>query len=44
MMEALENDNILSLKERIELLTEKFKNDPAKLAVLSKLAAEVSAL
>ena len=30
-----------SYKERIENLTEKFKNDPVKLAVLSKLAAEL---
>lgn len=29
-------------KERIENLTEKFKNDPVKLAVLSKLAQELS--
>jgi hypothetical protein len=31
-----------SYKERIENLTEKFKNDPVKLAVLSKLAQELS--
>lgn len=31
-----------SYKERIESLTEKFKNDPVKLAVLSKLAQELS--
>ena len=42
MMETLENNQILSIKERIELLTEKFKNSPAHLSVLSKLAAEVS--
>lgn len=30
-----------SYRERIEALTEKFKNDPTKLAVLSKLAAEL---
>jgi hypothetical protein len=29
-------------RERIESLTEKFKNDPVKLAVLSKLAQELS--
>lgn len=29
-------------KERIEALTEKFKNDPVKLAVLSKLAQELN--
>lgn len=39
---TLENNEILSVKERISLLTEKFKNDPAKLAVLSKLAEEVA--
>ena len=33
-----------SYKERIETLTEKFKNDPVKLAVLSKLAQELSEL
>lgn len=44
MMETLANNEVLSIKERIELLTEKFKNDPTKLAVLSKLAAEVSEL
>lgn len=31
-----------SYKERIEALTEKFKNDPVKLAVLSKLAQELN--
>lgn len=31
-----------SYKERIEILTERFKNDPVKLAVLSKLAQELS--
>ena len=38
----MDNNDLLSIKERISLLTEKFKNDPAKLAVLSKLAEEVS--
>jgi len=42
MQKTLENNDLLSIKERISLLTEKFKNDPAKLAVLSKLAEEVS--
>lgn len=37
------NENaVLSIKERIALLTEKFKNDPAKLAILSKLATEAA--
>lgn len=31
-----------SYKERIEMLTEKFKNDPVKLAVLSQLAQNLS--
>lgn len=31
----------MSYKERIEALTEKFKNDPVKLAVLSKIAQEL---
>ena len=31
-----------SYKERIEILTEKFKNDPVKLAVLSQLAQNLS--
>lgn len=39
--EQLENDNIQSIKNRIEILTEHFKNDPAKLAVLSKLATDI---
>lgn len=33
-----------SYRERIEALTEKFKNDPVKLAVLSKLAQEISSI
>ena len=35
---------IQSYKDRIAALTEKFKNDPVKLAVLSKLAQEVNAV
>lgn len=38
--ELMENEK-KSYKERIEALTEKFKNDPTKLAVLSKLATEL---
>lgn len=37
----LHEQNVLSYKERIEALTEKFKNDPVKLAVLSKLAQDI---
>lgn len=32
----------MTYKERIEALTEKFKNDPVKLAVLSKIAQELN--
>lgn len=39
----LKEQQVNSYKERIEALTEKFKNDPVKLAVLSKLAQEVTA-
>lgn len=38
----LEQGNITKIREKIEELTEKWKNDPVKLAVLSKLATEVS--
>jgi folate-dependent phosphoribosylglycinamide formyltransferase PurN len=31
-----------SYRERIEALTEKFKNDPTKLAVLSSIAQELA--
>ena len=44
MMETLENNQILSIKERIELLTEKFKKSPAHLSVLSRLASELNQL
>lgn len=44
MMEELENNQILSIKERIELLTEKFKKSPAHLSVLSRLASELNQL
>ena len=40
--EALKAEAQQSYKERIEALTEKFKNDPVKLAVLSKLAQELN--
>lgn len=40
--EELKDTEQQSYKERIETLTEKFKNDPVKLAVLSKLAQELS--
>lgn len=40
--EEIKEQQKLSYKERIEALTEKFKNDPVKLAVLSKIAQELS--
>lgn len=42
LQKELKEQEINSYKERIETLTEKFKNDPVKLAVLSKLAQEIS--
>lgn len=36
----LQENEERSIKERIEALTERFKNDPTKLAILAKLAAE----
>ena len=39
--QELHEQKLQSYKERIEMLTEKFKNDPTKLAVLSKLAQEL---
>ena len=42
--EEIKNQEIESYKTRIETLTEKFKNDPVKLAVLSKIAQEVQGL
>lgn len=41
IMQELHESTVNSYKERIANLTEKFKNDPAKLAVLSKLAQDV---
>lgn len=39
--QELHKQTIQSYKERIEILTEKFKNDPTKLAVLSNIAQEL---
>ena len=39
--QEIHEQNIQTYKERIANLTEKFKNDPAKLAVLSNIAAEL---
>ena len=38
----LHEQKVQSYKERIEALTEKFQNDPVKLAVLTKLAQELN--
>lgn len=38
----LKEEKMNSYKERIEALTEKFKNDPVKMAVLSKLAQDIA--
>ena len=39
--QELHEQELQTYKERIEMLTEKFKNDPTKLAVLSSLAQEL---
>ena len=39
--QELHEQKLQSYKERIEVLTEKFKNDPTKLAVLSNLAQDL---
>ena len=39
--QELHEQTVQSYKERIEMLVEKFKNDPTKLAVLSNLAHEL---
>ena len=40
--EEIHNNTIESFKDRVATLTEKFKNDPAKLAVLAKVAQSLS--
>lgn len=40
----LHSKTLNEAKQRIEVLTEKFKNDPAKLALLSKLAQDLQSL
>lgn len=42
--EQLHTQTIDEMKKRIEALTEKFKDDPAKLAVLAKLAKDMQSL
>lgn len=44
MKEQLHTQSIDEMKHRIEVLTEKFKDDPAKLAVLAKLAKDMQDL
>lgn len=44
IQEQMMEDQNKSIKERIEALTEKFKDDPTKLAILAKLASEMQAL
>jgi len=44
MQQQLQENQEKTLKERIGLLTEKYKDDPVKLQILAKLAAEVSEL
>ena len=39
--QELHEQTVQSYKERIEMLTEKFKNDPTKLAILSNIAQEL---
>jgi hypothetical protein len=40
--ENLKNDQIQERREKIAMLTEKFKNDPVRLAVLSQLAEDLN--
>lgn len=44
MKEQLHTQTLDEMKKRIEVLTEKFKDDPAKLAVLAKLAEDMQGL
>ena len=44
IQESIKSAEISNYKQRIEALTEKFKNDPVKLAVLSNLAKEISGI
>lgn len=42
IQESIKEDEIKARKEKIAALTEKYKNDPTRLAVLSKVALELS--
>lgn len=44
IMQELHEQKLQSYRERIEMLTEKFKNDPTKLAVLSKCAQDLQSV
>jgi hypothetical protein len=44
IMQELREQKLQSYRERIEMLTEKFKNDPTKLAVLSKCAQDLQSV
>lgn len=44
IQESIENDAMAARKAKIEKLTEAYKNNPEKLAVLSTIAAELNAL
>jgi hypothetical protein len=42
--QEIHEQKVQTYRERIEALTEKFKDDPTKLAVLSKIAQELNAV
>jgi hypothetical protein len=44
MQRQIKEDNINARREKIAMLTEKFKNDPIRLAVLAQVASDLSAL
>lgn len=44
VLESIHNDEIQARRERIEKLTEQYKNDPIKLAMLAKIAEDLNKL
>lgn len=44
MKQQIKEDNISQRREKIAMLTEKFKNDPIKLSVLAQVASDLSSL
>ena len=44
MQRQIKEDNINARREKIAMLTEKFKNDPIRLAVLAQVASDLSSL